>query len=266
MNKLAQFVLRDFRMEVAYKVKLVSDLFYVVFTVVLYFYLSRLIGGSSPLLERYGCDYFSFVMVGVALANYLSAALQGYNENVRRFMVEGSLEAMFASPTPHHLLILYSSVWPIVYALLKTALQFLVAYVGFGFVPRRMDLWSTALSLLLSTLMFSAIGMISASLLIVVKRGDPFNWLFIQLSHIFGGVLFPIEMLPPWGSLLSWLFPIRYALDATRRAMLTAASPRELWPELLILLAFVALLVPLGWYISVHLINHAKRSGTISLF
>ena len=70
MRKLLQFIKRDFQMEIAYKAKFVSDLVYVVFPVVLYYFLAKMVGDkASPQMSRYGCDYFSFVMVGIAMAS-----------------------------------------------------------------------------------------------------------------------------------------------------------------------------------------------------
>ncbi len=173
MSKLFQFLKRDFHIEIAYKMKLFSDLFYVAFLVVVYYFIAKLVGNRAAAhLARYDCDYFSFVMVGVTLGNILQAGLQSYTESMRRCMVEGCLEAMFATPTPPYVLIIYSSSWHFVYAFFKAGLQYLVAYLAFGFTLERMNLVSTAIVLSLSLAMFNSIGVISASLLIIVKRGD----------------------------------------------------------------------------------------------
>ncbi|MFL6277988.1 MAG: ABC transporter permease [Blastocatellia bacterium] len=267
MNKLLQFIKRDFQMEIAYKTKFVSDLFYVVFPVVLYYFLAKMIGDkSSTQMAKYSCDYFSFVMVGIATANILQAALQSYTENVRKFMVEGSLEAMFATPTPHYMLIVYSSAWPFIYAILKTLLQFIAAFLLFGFTLRNLNVASTLISVALSLVLFNAIGVISASLLIVIKKGDPVNWLVIQLSYVFGGILFPIDLLPGWAQALSYLFPVRHALESTRYAMLAGYDPVQLLPHLVPLAVFTAALLPVSVFFCTYLVNMARRSGALSLF
>jgi ABC-2 type transport system permease protein len=267
MKKLWQFLERDFRMEVAYKTKLVSDLFYVFFVVVLYHFISRLVGDrSAALLAQYRCDYFSFVMVGVALGNVLQAGLQGYTENVRKFMVEGSLEAMFATPTPHYVLIVYSSLWPFAYAVAKTLLQFAFAHALFGFALPNLNPLSTLIAAALSLVMFGAVGVISASLLIIIKKGDPVNWLAIQLSYIFGGILFPVELLPGWAQAVSYLFPVRHALESTRLAMLAGVDPAGLLPHLGPLLLFTLAAIPLSVYACTYLVNAARRSGALALF
>lgn len=267
MRKLLQFIKRDLQMEIAYKTKFVSDLAYIVFPVVLYYFLAKMIGDkATPQMARYGCNYFSFVMVGIATANILQAALQSYTENVRKFMVEGSLESMFATPTPHYVLIVYSSAWPFVYALLKTLLQFIAAYLLFGFTLGNMNLASTLISVALSLVLFNAVGVISASLLIVIKKGDPVNWLVIQLSHIFGGILFPIDLLPGWAQVLSYLFPVRHALESMRYAMLAGDDPVRLLPHLVPLAAFTTVLLPISILFCTYLVNVARRSGALALF
>jgi ABC-2 type transport system permease protein len=221
---------------------------------------------SSGALAKYHCDYFSFVMVGVAMGNVLQAGLQSYTENVRKFMVEGSLEAMFATPTPHYVLIVYSSLWPFAYALLKTLLQLAFAYALFGFALPNIDPLSTLISASLSLVMFAAVGVISASLLIIIKKGDPVNWLAIQLSYIFGGILFPVELLPGWAQYVSALFPVRHALESMRLAMLAGVPPGGLLPHLAPLLVFTLAAVPLSLYACTRLVDAARRSGTLALF
>jgi ABC-2 type transport system permease protein len=254
-------------MEFAYKMKFATDLFYVIFAVVLYHFISIMISGkTNSYLAKYHCDYFSFVMVGIATANVLQAGLQNFSENIRKFMAEGSLEAMFTSPTPHYKLILYSSSWPFAYAILKTALQFLVAWLAFGFTLKRINVWSTLLSTSLSLVLFIAIGVISASALIVLKRGDPVNWLVIQLSHIFGGILFPVQLLPGWAQVIAWLFPVRCALESMRSAMLAGAPISAMKQDLLILSALTLVLSAASVAACTLFVNSSRRSGALALF
>lgn len=267
MHLLWHFVRRDFQIEFAHKMKVATDLFYVVVVVVLYHFLSKLIGGSkNAFLAQYHCDYFSFVMVGIALGNVLQAGLQNFSENMRKFMAEGSLETMFISPTAHYKLIAYSSAWPFCYAILKTALQFLAAWLLFGFTLRRMNFVSAFVSASISLALFMAIGVISASALIILKRGDPINWLVIQLSHIFGGILFPIALLPVWAQPFAWLFPVRYALDSMRAAMLAGASLPLMRNDLIILLLLTVFCGGLSISACTCFVNSCRRSGTLALF
>lgn len=253
-------------MEMAYKMKFLTDIIYVMVAVVLYYYVSKLMGTRPHTqLDRYHCDYFSFVMVGIALANILQAGLQNFSENIRKFIAEGSLEAMLATPTPHFKLIAYSAVWPFSYAIAKTLIQFGFAYTIFGFALKRLNPLSTLVSLFISLVLFVAIGIISASALIVFKRGDPINWLIIQLSHVFGGILFPVGLLPQWAQVVSWLFPVRHALEAVRGAMLTGTAIGGLWHELIPLLGFTLVLLPVSSYACTAFVNSSKQSGSISI-
>jgi ABC-2 type transport system permease protein len=267
VQTLLQSLRRDFRMEFAYKMKCATDICYVIFAVLLYHFLSKMISGkANAYLAKYQCDYFSFVMVGIATANVLQAGLQNFSENMRKFMAEGSLEAMFASPTPHYKLILYSSVWPFLYAIFKTALQFLVAWLAFGFALKNINVFSTLLSTVLSLALFLALVVISSSALIILKRGDPVNWLVIQLAHIFGGILFPVQLLPGWAQTIAWLFPIRSALETMRSAMLIGAPVAAMKQDLCILAGFTIVLGALSVITCTLFVNASRRSGAFALF
>jgi len=267
MRLLLDFLRRDFRIELAYKMKFATDLFYVIFVVLLYHFLSKMMSTrANAYLERYQCDYFSFVMVGIALGNVLQAGLQNFSENMRKFMAEGSLESMFISPTAHYKLIAYSSVWPFCYSILKTALQFFVAWAAFGFTLKRMNPVSALLATSFSLIMFLSIGVISGSALIVLKRGDPVNWLVIQLSHIFGGILFPVQLLPHWAQVVAWLFPVRCALDTMRGAMLAGSSVGSMRGELAVLALLTVLLAGASLAACTLFVNSSRRSGALALF
>lgn len=266
MKLLCSFVWRDLQMEMAYKMKLLTDIVYVMVAVVLYYYVSRLVGTRPhSQLEQYHCDYFTFVMVGIALANLMQAGLQTFSENVRKFIAEGSLEAMLATPTPHFKLIAYSAAWPFCYAIFKTALQFTFAHVAFGLTLRKANLLSTIVSVALSLALFIAMGIISASALVVFKRGDPVNWLIIQLSHVFGGILFPVGLLPHWAQIVAWAFPVRHALEAVRSATLTGTTIGGMRHELIPLIGFTLALVPVSSYACTAFVNSSKRSGSTSI-
>ncbi len=90
--------------------------------------------------------------------------------------------------------------------------------------------------------------------------------MLIQLSHIFGGILFPIELLPKWAQAVSYFFPIRHALESARFAMLSGTSPPELMAYLVPLLAFTLVMLPLSIWSSTYLIGRARRSGALALF
>lgn len=63
-----------------------------------------------------------------------------------------------------------------------------------------------------SLLSFSGSGILSASYLLLFKRGNPAKWLLIGLWGIAGGMLFPVSILPDWLQVVAKLNPMTHAL------------------------------------------------------
>ena len=120
--------------------------------------------------------------------------------------------------------------------------------------------------LVLTIVAMTAVGIIAASFIMVLKRGDPVTWLFNSLGLLLGGVYYPVSLMPEWLQKLSWLLPITYSLDGMRRALLTNASFQELWPNIAALLIFSAILVPASLAIFRHAVHRAKVDGSLAHF
>ena len=118
--------------------------------------------------------------------------------------------------------------------------------------------------LLLTVVSFSSLGIIAASFIMVLKRGDPVTWLFNVVSGLLGGVYFPIAIMPGWMQGLSKLLPITYALEGMRLALLQGAALQKLVPEILALGAFSALLLPLSLFAFRYAVRLAKVDGSLT--
>jgi ABC-2 type transport system permease protein len=79
------------------------------------------------------------------------------------------------------------------------------------------------LLLIVALIVFSGLGILSASFIIILKRGSPISWLFGWLSWLLGGVLYPVAVLPDWLRQISVLLPITYAIEGMRAALLRSA-------------------------------------------
>jgi len=100
--------------------------------------------------------------------------------------------------------------------------------------------------LLLTFFAFLTIGMLSASFVIIFKRGDPIGYVFGWSSFLFGGVLFPVEVLPAPLPLLSNLLPITHAAKGVRELLLARASLPTVAPLVLNLCLFIVIAGPVG--------------------
>ncbi len=119
--------------------------------------------------------------------------------------------------------------------------------------------------MLLSTLLaFSGLGVLSAAYLLLFKRGNPAKWFILGVSSITGGMLFPVNILPPWLQFVARLNPVTYAMDAMRGALLDGASILTLAHPLLLLLAFAVVLLPTSVLVFSWALRRTKITGTLT--
>jgi ABC-2 type transport system permease protein len=269
LHKAWAFIRRDLLIEASYRSAFVLQFSGVFVSVGIWYFLAGMIRGVAPGMKGMeGMDYFAFIVVGIAFYHYLTVALTSFASRVRNEQLTGTLEAMLVSPTRTPMVILASSLWDFVFTSFRVVMYVAVG-VGISWVTDHPihihweGLLPFAVILALTVLAFSGIGIIVASVIIYLKKGEPINSFLISASALLGGVFYPVESLPSWLVSASALLPITYALRGIRRALLSGASFLDLLPEVQVLAVFVAGLVPLGLIVFRWALRGAQRDGTL---
>jgi len=267
IRKAAAFIKRDFRIESGYQASFVMGIFESVMLLVIFHFLGELISLRGPnSLSRYGSNYFAFAMVGVAFARFFDLMLRMFSESIRLAQVTGCLEAMLSSQTGCVSIVLMSSL----YGLIAGTVQLLFILLGgvliFRVDLRGMDVTATLCVLLVSVAIFVALGVLSASAILWLKRGDPITWILGGLGSILGGAYFPVEVMPAWMQRASMLVPITYSLDALRLTMLQGRSVMMVAKPLSTLIAIAAVLVPASLVVFAATVDKGRREGTLMVY
>jgi ABC-2 type transport system permease protein len=262
------FVVRDLRVETSYKFQFVWSFATVFFTVATFYFVAGLVrsGGPPAALAEYGGDYFAFVVIGIAIARYLDASLAGTTTAVRQAMNQGTLEIMFASPTRPMTVLAFSAIWQFLFETVRVLFCLATAAVFFGFRLSQPNWPAAAVALALTVPAFLSLGVLSASVLILLKRGDPLNWFAVSVASLLGGVLFPVGELPGWLQVAAYLVPLTHALDCFRGALLLGRGVWEMAESMVPLLVFSVLMLPIAWMVSGLVLRHARRSGALGTF
>jgi ABC-2 type transport system permease protein len=267
LRKLSMLFLRDLAVARSYRAAFVLELFYALFGVASFYFLSKFI--ASPELERslpQGTSYFSFVLVGLAFFDYLTVALHTFDESLQNARQNGTLENLLVTQTSLPVILAGSSLYPFVLLSLRTVIYLGWGAVLFGFPWRGANLSGALLILMASILACSGLGILSASYLLVFKRGNPFNWAIMGLSSVVGGMMYPVSVLPVWLQHIARLVPITYALEGMRAALLDHAALQDLWPSLAALLIFAAILLPISFVVFSWALRRTKIAGTLTHF
>jgi len=261
ISKLLALIGHYFRLAWSYKLNFITRYLGMVVSVLLFFFLDQLLRRAGA-GEVGGGTYFTFLIIGGAFSRYLELASHAFSANLRDEMLRGTIEPLLATATPVAAALLGPSSWALIEGTLLVTLQLLVGWVvGADFSRAN---WGAAIAVLaVSLISLLSYGLFSAAFVIVFKRGDPMNWFINSVAYVFSGVFFPIDLFPSWLRVISYLLPFTYALRALRGALMRGEGIVELGPDLLILLAFAAALLPLSLLAMRYAIRYLKERGEL---
>ncbi|HJN45658.1 MAG: ABC transporter permease [Vicinamibacterales bacterium] len=258
LRKALAFLRRDLATDLSYKVSFALEGVDILIGIAAFFFFSRLIGEANP----QGYDPFEFILVGIAVNGAMSTSLACFADGIQSDQSQGTLKTILVTPTSPQAVIVLSSLYP----LARSSLDAFVYIIGgtlFGVSFTVANLAGAALVFLLALLAFASLGVASAAVTLILKRGDPVLWLSGGLSWLLGGVFFPIDMLPDALRQVSLLLPITHALEALRATLLAGAGLSDVAPHVLVLAGFALVDLPLTMTLFGAAVRGAKRSGTL---
>jgi len=264
MGKATAFIKRDLYWELSYRFSFAWETLGIFFSVTMFYFISKLFGPSAlPYLEGYQVDYFPFVLVGIAFQTYFATAISAFSGAIAQGQITGTLEAMLVTPTKLAHILVYSSLWRFIEASREVFVYLLLGVVLFRLDLGNANLLSACVILALTILSFSCVGLLAAGFILVFKRGDPIAFVMGTLSALLGGVYYPITVLPDWLQTLSYFIPVTYSLRGMRHAVLQGYSVIQLLPDILALVVFFVVLLPVSSYGLQWALRRAKAAGTI---
>ncbi len=267
LRKALAFIRRDFLSHVSYRFAFLSQSMGIVFRVATLFFGARLLANSDlPFLERYDNNIFAYILIGIAFVDYLHVSMRSFSESVRYAQLVGTLEALLVTQTDVPTILFFSSIYPFLLTTVKVALYLLLGVIVFGLELGDANYFGALIMLALTIVACSSIGLLSASFVMVLKKGDPFNWVLSGLAYLVGGVLYPPTALPAWLQKVSYVLPITPSREGMRMALLNGHSIRELLPAIFPLLGFIVLVLPGSLVAFSYAVKRAKIDGSLTHF
>ena len=216
---------------------------------------------SDDFGDEYGAGYIAFAAVGIAVTGALLSALQAFSDSVREAQLEGTLEAILMAPVRREAVVAAMGAYPLLAGTVAAGLTLGVAAAlvgGFDVHPV-----SALLALAVSLAAFAALGLLSAAVVLVVKRGNPLATLVGMVGAVTAGAYAPVDTFPGWLQAIAAINPMTYALDAWRSATLLGEGPADVAGDLAVLLVVALVVGPLSWGVLRRAIDVARRDGTL---
>ena len=258
------FIKRDYLLASTSRLSLIWQVLAVGFAVPTMYYLGRLVHPSSvPALAAQGGDYFTFVVLGVAVATFFSAMMGACAAAIRTEQMGGTLETLFAMPTSLAVMAVGASLWALLIASTQALFYLVLASLVF---PMHLDanLPGVAAVLVLMAAAFVPLGMLSAAFVLLFRRPDILTGTLASFSVLLAGVFYPTTVLPVGLQRMAEFLPLTHGLRALRLAAMRGMGPLALQDDLLALLAFAVLLLPAAWLACRLALHEARRSGALS--
>lgn len=250
---------RDLRVYVSYRSRLFSQLLTSVFSLTLFYYVSRLVhvsGFATP------ADYFGFVIVGIALVGVLYSCFS-VAETVRQELIAGTFERLVLSPFGPVRSVIAMAVFPLLYSFVLAAFTLTLGWLVFGLHLH----WSTVPlavpAMMLALLAFLPFGLAFAALTVVMKQGNVgVSWV-IALISIVGGLYFPISLLPEWIQTATKFQPFTPSTEMLRHLLVDSPQTTSVLATIARVALFAAVLLPVSIWALGRAIQESQRRGTI---
>ncbi len=265
--KLLSFLKKDFLMESSYRLSFFFNIFTVLVTILGYYFIDVLFGKKMvPHLETFGAPYLAYVLLSLAMFSYVGVGLGSFASRIQSEQVQGTLEAVLVTPTPLTTILASLAIWNFLVATMDFLIYLALGLFVFHIDLSRANILSSFVVLALTVLSFSSLGILSASFVILFKRGNPVSWIINSLEGLLGGVYFPVTVLPAWLQAAAKCLPITYAIQAIQLSVYRGYSLAQLWTELRFLLLFSAVLCPLSLFVFGLAIRQAKKNGSLAQY
>jgi ABC-2 type transport system permease protein len=195
---------------------------------------------QNQLVRETGSRYIDFVVPGLLGMNLMGSAIWGMGFSIVESRQKKLLKRLVASPMPR---------WQYLASYLLSRLSMLVIeVVGFlGFarlvfgVPFRGSLWQLGLLCVLTSLAFSALGLLVASRAKTMEAASGLMNLVMLPMWILSGVFFSAARFPAVVQPVVRALPLTAAIDALRGNMLQGMNLGQLITQMAILLTWLVM-------------------------
>jgi ABC-2 type transport system permease protein len=265
MNKALAFVKRDYLLATSYKIVFLFQVVSIATWIPILRILHTGFEGSEGVQENFDGDFFSFTVVGVSLMGYMGISLRTFNQSIRDSQLMGTLEITLLSPTSVTQLLIYSSLWTYLFTTIRFGFGLFLG-TFFGLSLANANPFSALAVLALAVPAFASFGMLTATFVMVAKRGEALNGLLAMASGVFGGVFFPADKMPEWMQVIANLLPLTPAAEAMRAAVFEGASITDILPQLGSLALFTFVLLPIALGSFTLAVRWSKANGTLAQY
>lgn len=176
----------------------------------------------------------------------------------------GTLEAVIATPAPFPLIVLGRVLVTTSLSLVAVAEVWLVAVIGFGFVPHVYHPWVFVAAFAATAAATAASALLMAALFVATRTARTFQNTLSYPFLLLGGVFVPVGSFPAWSHPIARAIYLSWSSDLLRDS-LGPAAVGGVWWRLAVILALGGVLGATGRLVLRRVLRQAREAGTLGL-
>ena len=254
------FLRKDFLIAFSYKLNFFTSIIIAFFFLFILKNISTL-SENFEALGPYANNSFAFFFLGFALTNLMMTISARGAAELRNNQLSGTLEELFISGQSALSIFLSMFCYPTINAYIRIVIFYFIAKFFFG-----LEIFINSEALIVGTFfltLFSiGLGLVSAAIILIFKRGDFINMINLYLCIGFGGVLFPAEIIGLPNDLHE-LLPLYNALEIIRSSSIATDSFSFFSQNMFYLTVISILFLFFGILLLILSFYHVKKRGTL---
>ena len=257
---LKAFVRMEFIEEISYPLTFAFTLLRSIMPLLLSFFIGQLIRDA-----RVGGDYLTYVTIGLGVTAMLQGALVGFGGILQQAFMRGNLETYLVEPVPWTALPVAMNTWALLFGLFQGA-ALMVLGVALGADIDYASILPFVALILLGLIATTAIGILSASVLMLTLKSQPILVVYGLAASLLAGSVFSVSQLPIWLRVFSFVIPHTYVINGSRSLLMADPGSFEIsfGTAALVLTIFSVIAMPIGLWLFRRSLEFARKMGMLS--
>ena len=266
-NRSLAFFKKDLINQTSYRLSFFLNILSIFIAVYVFFIFSKLFEGSNTYLEKFGNNYFFFLIIGISVSDVVLRISSVINTEVRNYQLTGMFEEIINLKAPIIELLSYSFIYPIVFSIFRLLIFLFFAVIFFDLSLDFTNIGLIMFAISLTLISCVGIAYIAGAYALAFKKGNPLSAINQLSVMILGGVFFPTTILPDWLNYISQFIPVTHALEIIRYLFvsdnfLNFEVIKHFYSLALLSLCFLSI----GLVVCHFAIKNGKKNGTLTIY
>ena len=258
---------RDIKNYSSYKFSFIGEIFSNFILVLMLFFVSKIFDGNqTEYLRNYDNNYFIFLLTGSAIILFLSRVLSSATFFVANAQSLGFFETLVNSKSNLLTIIIGSLLFPIFQSFVRVLIIFIFALYFKNNSLYWYDFFDLFVVLFISIPSIIGISLMIVSAMIIYKKANFLNAIFLTSCLVFSGIIYPVSVLPDNLHFISTLLPSTYAVELVRSVLIYETEILHNQSSLLGLFFTSIVYLPIGIILMNLGLKKAKKDGSLSHF